>query len=227
MDDDEINRIARLVVAVDNGEGDEDELRRTVNTMGHHDIEAVMVAVKLMTGQRPPLIFQSADPVATTSNGFKREIDELVRDAEAWCAEVGFGPGAWYAEVFGPGIRFGAGIGFRQFPPEHMGVLKGYVARANAIEQRLVGTDMPDGEDYLARVRRVGRVRTNLETLVRLAESGPSPRYTTALEGIRVALEGFTNIEKLAMIRAAYANVIAEAKAEATAAVWPANETRQ
>ena len=92
--------------------------------------------------------------------------------------------------------------------PQHIDRLKDDIATAADIEQRCVRA----GPDHVEQLERVFKVRTNLGTLIRLAQGKliDVDRCNIALEAIRVALEDLDDEEKRAVVKAVIVNVAAE-----------------
>jgi hypothetical protein len=67
MTKDEITRLARMVVAADNGECTKEEFDRAFDPLSLSDRLAVLTAYQRMTGQPEPLFF--VNPDAATEGG--------------------------------------------------------------------------------------------------------------------------------------------------------------
>jgi hypothetical protein len=117
-------------------------------------------------------------------DGFERELDELVQEAEAWFDSIG--------------LRVGL---------DHVERLRGYEARAADIERRIMGMNSAAFADLLVRAT---NVRANLEIVIRKATGQfLGPRLDAALQACRDALAGLGADEKRAALTVLMAEVAA------------------
>ena len=122
-------------------------------------------------------------------DGFEREIDELIGDAERWLNSLDRGPG-----------------------PNHVERLTGYEARAADIERRIIGMNSSAFADLLVRAT---RIRANLDLLSQKATGQVfGPGLHAALQACRDALAGLETFEQRAALTLLMAEIAAKEAAD-------------